>query len=66
MAIGPSAPITTLMLPYLMLLLLKLLGRSWFRLDPAPPLLPSAEKLGFGIFIVGLDSMGASIQLGTV
>ena len=62
MAIGPSALMTTLMLPYLMLSLLKLLGRSWFRLDPTPPLPPSFEKSGFGIFMVGLDVMGASKQ----
>jgi hypothetical protein len=39
MEIGLSAPMTTLML-------LKLLGRSWFRLDPAPPLLPSVGIIG--------------------
>jgi hypothetical protein len=43
MAIGPSAPMTTLTLPYLVLPLLKLLGRSWFRLDPASSLLPSVK-----------------------
>ena len=48
MTIGPSAPMTTLTLPYLVFLLLKLLGRSWFRLDPAPPLLPSVEIMSVG------------------
>jgi hypothetical protein len=44
---------TTLTLPYLVLPLLKLLGRSWFRLDPASPLLPSVEIVR--VWVSGLD-----------
>jgi hypothetical protein len=43
MAIGPSAPMTTSTLPYPVLPLLSLLGRSWFQLNLAPPLLPPVE-----------------------
>ncbi|PNF28211.1 hypothetical protein B7P43_G07555 [Cryptotermes secundus] len=53
MEIGPSALMTTLTLPYLMLPLLKLLGHSWFWLDPAPLLLPSVEIISG--WISGLD-----------
>ena len=66
MTIGPSAPMTTLTLPYLVLPLLKLLGRGWFQLDPAPPLLPSVEITGGLNFRMGPDGMGASKQLETV
>jgi hypothetical protein len=66
MTIGPSAPMTTLTLPYLVFPLLKLLGCSWFRLDPVPPLLPLVEIMSAWVSGIGSNNMGTNKELETV